>query len=171
MTTLAWGARVSAAFRSRVQQIAAGLGCDPSWLMAVMDQESSLNPAARNPSGAIGLIQFMPQTAAALGVSTEALAAMSAEAQLEEVAAYFRPWTGRLHNLGDTYSVVLWPGMLGKPDAYIVFDKADPHHPARYLENKGLDLNTDGKITRGEVCQRVQSKLDLGLRPGNVWVG
>ncbi len=171
MTALAWGARVSAAFRSSVGHIGAELQCEPSWLMAVMYQESALDPTAHNPSGAAGLIQFMPQTAAALATTTAKILAMSAESQLRLVQEYFQPWAGRLRDLGDVYGAVLWPAMIGQPDGYVVFDKADPHHPARYLENKGLDLNADGKITRGEVCARVQHKLELGLQPGNVWNG
>ena len=173
MQPLAWGAKVSPAFRDRVNQIAAGLGGAPSWLMACMANETgqTFDPAIRNAagSGAVGLIQFMPQTAAALGTSTAALAAMSAEAQLEYVADYFRPWTGRLHSLGDTYGAILWPAMIGKPDSYVVFDKADAAHPKLYLQNHGLDADSNGKITRAEVCSRVQLLLARGLQPGNVW--
>lgn len=178
MTALAWGAKVSPAFRERVDQIGATLSANPacpSWLMAVMAQESgrTFDPSIRNEagSGAVGLIQFMPQTAAALGTSTVELAGMSAERQLEFVADYFRPWTGRLHTLGDTYAVVLWPAMLGKPDSYVVFDKADVAHPKLYLQNHGLDLDRSGKITRQEVCARVTTLLQQGFRPENVWNG
>lgn len=173
MSTLAWGAKVSPAFRERVEQIGAGLGCDASWLMAIMAQESgqTFEASIRNAagSGAVGLIQFMPQTAAALGTSTAALAAMTAEAQLEYVADYFRPWTGRVKSLGDLYGAVIWPAMIGKPDSYVVFDKADPHHPKLYLENHGLDLDHNGKITREEACARVTTLLNMGLKPPNVW--
>lgn len=170
---LAWGAKVSGAFRERVSQIAAAQGCEPSWFMACMAWESgqTFSPSEVNGagSGAVGLIQFMPQTAASLGTSTAELAAMSPERQLEYVADYFRPWVGRLHNLGDLYGAILWPAMIGKPDSYVCFDKADPHHPKLYLQNHGLDFNGDDKITRGEACARVAVLLDRGLRPGNVW--
>lgn len=170
---MAWGARVSAAFRSRVEQIAAGLGIEPGWLMACMAFESgqTFSPSIRNAagSGAVGLIQFMPQTAAGLGTSTVELAQMSPEAQLEYVADYFRPRTGRLHNLGDVYGAILWPAMIGKPDSYVCFDKADSEHPKLYLQNHGLDFNGDGKITRGEAYARVKVLLDRGLQPPNVW--
>jgi hypothetical protein len=176
MTDLAWGAHVSAAFRSRVQEIAAGLSPDPdcaSWLMSAMAFETgqTFSPAIRNAagSGAVGLIQFMPQTAASLGTTVADLGAMSAEAQLECVAEYFRPWTGRLHNVGDLYGAVIWPAMIGKPDSYVCFDKADPDHPKRYLQNIGLDTNRDGKTTRGETYARVLHLLQVGLQPPNVW--
>lgn len=169
MTDLAWGAHVSAAFRSRVQEIAAGLGIEADWLMAVMFQESSLDPAAHNPSGATGLIQFMPQTAAALGTTTAVLAKMPAEQQLEFVADYYRPWTGRMHSVADAYGVVIWPPMVGRPGTYVCFDKKDPKHPARYVQNKGLDYNSDGLITAGEIAARVLAKLAEGRGPHNIW--
>lgn len=169
---LAWGAKVSPLFRDKVIAISNGLGIDPSWLMACMSFESgeTFSPSIRNAagSGAVGLIQAMPSTAAALGTSTEALAAMTAEEQLAFVAAYFKPWTGRLHSLGDVYGAILWPGMIGKPDDAVIFDRADKRHPKRYLQNRGLDFNRDGKITKSEIVARVQRELDRGLLPQNV---
>ena len=65
---LAWGAKVSAAFRNKVRAIASELGTDPNFLMAAMAFETgrSFSPSQRNQagSGAVGLIQFMPRTAA-----------------------------------------------------------------------------------------------------------
>ena len=46
---------------------AAGAPRDLVWLAEV---ESSFNPEARSPAGAVGLFQLMPQTARALGLST-----------------------------------------------------------------------------------------------------
>jgi soluble lytic murein transglycosylase-like protein len=52
-----------------VARIAADVGIDPQLAVGVASQESGLNPAAFNrSSGAIGIMQLMPETAAALGV-------------------------------------------------------------------------------------------------------
>ncbi len=131
----------------------------------------SFRPDARNAagSGAVGLIQFMPQTAAALGTTTEDLAAMTAERQLDYVRSFFWPRQNRLKSLGDLYMAILWPAGIGKPDDYVLFDRSDLDHPARYVQNAGLDLDKDGRITRGEACARVQVKLAEGLEPHNAF--
>jgi hypothetical protein len=171
MSILAWGARVSPEFRAKAREGCADLGIDPSWLMACMAFESgeSFRPDVRNAagSGAVGLIQFMPATAAALGTTIGALCAMTAEAQLDVVMAFFRPHAGRLRNLGDVYMAILWPDGIGRTDEEVLFDRTDPHHPARYVQNAGLDLNRDGRISRGEACARVTAKLSQGLEPRN----
>lgn len=175
MTTLAWGARVSPAFRNGVISLSGYLRLDdPSWPMACMAMETgeTFRADIRNAagSGATGLIQFMPQTAAMLGTSVEDLAKMTPELQLSVyVAAYFKNWVGKLHSLGDFYGVILWPGMIGKSDQTVIFDQTNSQHPKLYLQNKGLDLNHNGQITRGEIISRVQRELDRGLLPGNVY--
>ena len=165
MPEIAWGKKVSAAFKARVITIANTLGCDPSHLMAAMAFESAetFSPSVKNKlSGATGLIQFMPSTAKALGTTTAALAAMSAEAQLDFVALYFKPYKGRLAMLSDVYMAILWPKAVGKPEAYVLFQS-----PSKaYKQNSGLDLNKDGQVTKGEAADKVQRKLTKGLALG-----
>lgn len=172
MTPLAWGRRVSPAFRDRVRAIAADLaGATASDLMACIAWETgrTFSPSVRNGagSGAVGLVQFMPQTALGLHTTTEKLAAMTAEQQLDYVDLYFRPVARRLHNLGDLYCAILWPAGIGKPDDEILFEKGGDR-PKLYLQNKGLDLDHDGDITRGEVTAKVRDLLAEGLLPANV---
>ena len=170
MTPLAWGRRVAPAFRDRVSAIADGLGCAANDMMACIAWESgrTFSPSVRNGagSGAVGLIQFMPQTAALLHTTTEKLAAMSAVDQLAYVDLYFRPWRGRLHNLGDLYCAILWPSGVGQPDDHVLF-AAGGARPKLYLQNKGLDLDHNGAVTRGEVTAKVSALLAEGLLPAN----
>lgn len=169
---LAWGAKVSLAFRDKVRAIASDLRCDPSDLMACMAWESgrSFRPDVRNMagSGAVGLIQFMPSVAASLGTSTEALEALTPEAQLDWVAKYFAPYGGKLHDLASTYMAILWPAGIVKPDTYVLFDKDDKDHPARYRQNAGLDINKDGHVTKAEAASKVIAIKAEGLRPLNI---
>ncbi len=51
-----------------VNEISLEFGIDPSLILAVIQVESNYNVAAVSPVGAMGLMQLMPDTAAALGV-------------------------------------------------------------------------------------------------------
>lgn len=163
---IAWGAKVSPTFKERVLWIADTLEVNPDYLMACIAWESgetfSANIKNKAGSGATGLIQFMPTTARGLGTTTTELAKMSAEDQLNYVYKYFRPFKGRLNNLGDVYMAILWPRGVGKPDSYVVFDGG-----IAYRQNAGLDVNKDGDVTRGECLSKVKAKLVKGLEPRN----
>ncbi len=167
---IAWGSKVSPTFRERVWWIADQLQLDPDDLMSCMAWESaeSFRPDIRNAagSGATGLIQFMPSTAVGLGTTTAKLAAMTAEDQLSFVYKYFRPYKGRLNNLGDIYMAILWPAGVGKPDSYVLWNKATK--PTTYRQNAGLDGNKDGTITRGECLVKIREKLAKGQKSGYV---
>jgi ElaB/YqjD/DUF883 family membrane-anchored ribosome-binding protein len=166
MTVLAWGAKVTPEFREKVRNIAANIGASPSHLMACMAFETgrSFAPWCRNPgSSATGLIQFMESTAQGLGTSTAALAGMSALQQLDYVWEYFKPYRGRLGALGDVYMAILYPVAVGQPDNYPVFKSGSD----AYAANKGLDVNHDGVVTKGECVAFVDKLLAEGLEPGN----
>lgn len=170
MTPLAWGVKVSQAFRDRVRAIAADLGLPQdgaSWLMACMAWESgrTFRSSVCNAagSGAIGLIQFMPATAGSLGTSTEELKNMTPEQQLEYVAKYFEPYRGKLHLLSDVYMVILWPKAVGQPDATVLWDKNS--RPTTFKQNAGLDGDHNGSITKAEAASRVHDCYVQGLQP------
>ncbi len=163
---IAWGKQVSPEFRRKVVAVANRLGLDPNILMAVMAFETGrrFHPATLNRrSGATGLIQFMPRTAEALGTSTRALAAMTGERQLDFVEKYFRPFAGRMADLPAAYMAVLWPAAVSKPLSHVLF--AAPS--AAYEQNKGLDSDKDGKVTKAEAAARVQRMLVEGMKPEN----
>jgi peptidoglycan hydrolase-like protein with peptidoglycan-binding domain len=118
-------------------------------------------------SGATGLIQFMPTTAVGLGTTTAALARMTPEDQLNYVYKYFRPWKGKLKNLGDLYMAILWPLGVGKTDAFVLWEKGS--RPTTYRQNAGLDVNKDNRITRGEAVSKVLQKVARGHEPARLW--
>lgn len=169
MDPLAWGAKIDPDARQKVFGIALRLGVHPDFLMSCIAFESgeTFNPAIRNAagSGAVGLIQFMPQTAAMMETTPEELAEMTVLQQLDYVERYFAPYRGRVQTLADLYMVILWPRGIGQPDYYVLFDKADPYHPLRYIENRGLDFNGDGKILKSEAVLPVARKLEKGRLP------
>lgn len=164
---IAWGAKVSQAFRDRVRWIGTDLGLDPNHLMACIAWESgrSFRPDVKNMagSGATGLIQFMPSTAKALGTSVEALAAMTAEDQLNEVWKYFKPYKGKLKTLSDVYMAILWPKGVGQPEDYPLFTGG-----ITYRQNAGLDVDKDGVVTKREAASKVAKLLSEGLQPNNL---
>jgi hypothetical protein len=164
---IAWGKKVSRQFVDRVIDMARHLETDPCYLMACMAFETggTFRPDIYNKagSGAVGLIQFMPQTATMLGVTSPALASLSAEEQLGFVLRYFLPFKGRLRSLSDVYMAILWPSAVGKPENRVIFRRSDPVRPKLYLQNHGLDLNKDGEITKAECTAKVMKMLNKGL--------
>jgi hypothetical protein len=88
---------------------------------------------------------------------------MSAEDQLNYVYRYFRPFAGRLNNLGDIYMAILWPKAVGQPDSYVLWDKGKS--PTTFRQNAGLDIDKNGKVTRKECLSKILGKLEKGLQP------
>jgi len=80
-----------AAFESMVRREAANAGVDPALVAAVARTESGLDPAARSPAGAVGLMQLMPATATVLGVADP----YDPAANVRAGAAYLRELLGR----------------------------------------------------------------------------
>ena len=119
-TTIAAAYPKGASIAAQIVDVSRRLGLpDPAMLANVINFESGFSPAARNPaSGATGLIQFMPSTAARLGTSTDALARMSASQQMAYVYAYFAPYAGRLTTQADVYAAVFYPAAIGKGAGY-----------------------------------------------------
>lgn len=167
---LAWGAKVSPAFRERVRITGEqDFHFDPNWLMACMAFETArtFSPSVKNPrSSATGLIQFMEATAAHYGTSTAALAAMTAEKQFDFVWLYFRDAIrahGPITRLADCYMAILNPVAMGKPDAYAMWVAGS----SAYAANAGLDADQDHIITKAEAAARVAALLAEGLKPEN----
>lgn len=165
---IAWGARVSPRFKRKVQDIADRLDISPDFLMSCMAFESgeTFSPSIRNAagSGAVGLIQFMPSTARALRTSSDELAAMSPERQLDFVELYFRPYRGRIRTIEDIYMTILFPRAIGRPADYTLFSG----QTTAYRQNKGLDSDRDGAVSKYEAAAAVRAKYQKGMRPGYI---
>ncbi len=148
--------QTSSGFRSALAEMAVGLGLNPSYIAAAMAIETgrTFSPSIQNPfTGAVGLIQFMPATARAMGTSVEALKSMSATAQLAYVKRFFEPYLGRIREdvPGDYYLAVFYPAYIGRPATTVIFSSGD----TGYAQNAGLDRNGDGVITVGDVTATI----------------
>lgn len=67
MTTLS--SRGNLSYVSIARQAALAAGISPDLFVRQIQQESGFNPRAVSPSGAVGIAQFMPATAASMGVN------------------------------------------------------------------------------------------------------
>jgi hypothetical protein len=119
----------------------------------------TFNPALRNSIGATGLIQFIRPTAIGLGTTTDYLATLTRVQQMDWVLKYFK--AGPIRKLSsvtleDLYMAIIWPAAVGKPDSYILFSE-----PSKaYTQNKGLDKNNDGHISKEEAASKVRDQLN-----------
>lgn len=145
-------------FYNKVVQISKRINCSPDDLMALMNSESGINPSKYNSagSGAVGLIQFMPATAKGLGTSTQALAKMSAEEQLVYVEKCIMnsKKAAKLGNSrvgpGTLYALIFLPARANRD---ILTTSGEKY----YAQNKGLDRDHDGKISKADLANRIDS--------------
>ena len=136
------------------------------YLIACMAFESNLNPKATNPySGAVGLIQFMPNICKAYGTTTMEMLGRSFVGQIPYVKKHFQPYYKRTKTLSDMYMAIFMPSFIGKPEEAVIFDRATK--PISYNQNKGLDINKDGKITKMEASLMVLKRYQNGLKDQN----
>lgn len=154
---------VTPEFIREVVAMARRLETRPEWLLAVMSFETggTFSPSQRNPlSGATGLIQFLPSTAASrpLNTSTEALARLTPVEQLRYVELYLARFKGRLNTLEGVYTAVL--SGSPRPDPRTALFRQGTRD---YAQNQGLDLNRDGVITSGEATAQVAARLFGGV--------
>jgi Transglycosylase SLT domain len=147
------------AFGNRVIEIAEYLSVDPNWLMICFYIESGMNPKAVNPvTYATGLIQWTPASAATLGTSCENIKLMTAKEQIEYVLEYLWSWRGRIKCFTDLYLLILYPAIIKHK-----WKGSKVVPPTVYMHNKGLDINTDPKITVEEIRQIALSKAPTTL--------
>jgi hypothetical protein len=99
----------------------------------------------------------MPSTAQGLGTTTQALAGMSRVEQMRYVEKYLSNKGIRGGNLSDVYMSVLFPAAVGKPDNFVLFGRGamSGYTGVAYTQNRGLDSNGDGSVTKAEASAKV----------------
>ena len=168
-------------FQAAVSDTAGRLGIPEEHLYAAMSFETggTFNPSELNQagSGATGLIQFTPATAQGLGTSTEELAGMSRARQMHYVEKYLsNKGIGPNSSLDDVYMAILFPAAVGKSGDYVLFGQGamSGYTGRAYEQNRGLDKNGDGSITKAEAAQKVINHRNsmspwrnpINVRPG-----
>lgn len=150
-------------FCQKVIDISKEIGCAPDDLMTVINLETggTFSPSVQNKdTKATGLIQFMPNTAASLGTTTEKLAKMSAIEQLDYVKKYLinvkntRKITGSI-DATTLYCLIFWPEAATKEDSFVIAKNDHDKTEDTYDLNKSLDTNKDDVITRSDLRTRV----------------
>jgi len=153
-------------FMKELNNVARNLGVDAQDLKKIMDHESKMNPSAVNPSGASGLIQFMPDTAKGIGTTVDDIRMMSGTEQLPLVQKYYKKWgVKKGSTLGDLYMITFMPAVVkqNKPDNFVLGDKNsnkkvwDVNQKALYDQNKVFDIKKRGFFTVGDVKDRINT--------------
>ncbi len=153
---------LSDAFFAMMHTVAATLGTDPEYLLAVMNSESGIKSTAHNPNGhASGLIQFMPATLVRLGWTQghEAFRHLTADEQMPFVQRYYVPYVPQgLNSTARLYQATFLPATLGRgsdPDTVLV-DVNRNDNAFAYEPNNGLDRRKDGRILVGDLTAFVE---------------
>lgn len=152
-------------FMPRLNQVASSLGIEPTVLLNVMRFESGLDSKAVNKmSNAVGLIQFMPNTASGLGTTSDQLFNMSATDQLDYVEKYYRSNGVKPGaTVGDLYILTFMPAARNKPDNFVLGDKRGGtvfglNKSAVYNQNKIFDRSGNGLFTVADVRDTINQR-------------
>jgi len=128
-------------FTSAVSALASKYNISDQEVYAVIQGESGFNPAARNPSGATGLFQFMPTTAEELGTSVDAVMNMSPVEQVALYDNYLERWNYNGDNrLGIMQAA---PAYAGRGPEEVIYAEDS----AAWEQNPGWRELNDGPIT------------------------
>lgn len=121
----------TAQLRELARQDAIAAGIDPATFIQQIQAESGFNPNARNSSGASGIAQFIPSTAAEFGIDPlDPVAALQAAAQYD---AQLMARTGSLVGTLTAYSGGCTPAAPCNPayaEAFRLAQAADNGNPA-----------------------------------------
>jgi len=157
-------------FLAKVDEVAGRLQIEPKYLMAIMKKESGLDPSIQNKKAlqlgkpaAVGLIQFMPKTAAQLGTSSEKLRKMSAVDQMDYVEKFYKPYVKPGMDAGDLYLITFLPWGAGKKASTVLGQRGGSElgstgisKDSIYSMNPTFDTSGKGYFTVADVKQSIQ---------------
>lgn len=124
--------RFPLAFSETVAREADKQSIDPAWVYAVARQESAMDPNARSPVGALGLMQLMPATG--LTIAKQLAADISDRQDLLQPETNIRFGSYYLHKVLERFS--------DNPVLATAAYNAGPHHVQRWFpEHASLDAD------------------------------
>jgi hypothetical protein len=144
--------------KEAIKELSDKLDIQEDWLSLIIYKENrGCTKTPNSLTGAVGIIQWLPSTARALGTSVKELSKMSFTEQLQYVEKYllYVKAVGRINNYEDLYLSIFFPRALGKDNSYIMGIKP-PKNMERdsmsfaqkvYHGNSSIDMNKDGIIT------------------------
>ncbi len=154
------------AFLNKVKQVANNLHCNYRDLLAIMNSESGINANLLSKNKDYGgLIMFnkeyVNRGALGKGITFDQVISASPIKQLDYVEIYFKrakqmakiPDSQTLSS-GQLYALAYLPGRAGRYDLCYSTETGKERH--YYWDNKQLDANNDGKITRDEMGVRIR---------------
>lgn len=154
--------KLGSGFANKLEEISQRLNCNPEDLVGLMYSESGLSASIQNSNGgATGLIQFMPNTAKAMGTTTNELKNMTPVQQLDYVEKCINMSKGvagmssnEKVDAGTLYGLVFLPAVA---DNDVLCDNSSKYSWA-YRGNSGLDLDGNGNISKQDLSNRVRNK-------------
>lgn len=163
LISLSFQKYLSEAQQIKAVEVAAELGINPNWLLAVVYFETAktFSPAKTNSIGSVGLIQFTRDKS---GVNYKTIngkkyvltdiAKMNFVQQMDLVSEYFKEvkrTTGKsLNSFMDVYFAVFFPKALNQSSTYIL-QTSGLSSSLIAKQNPIFDTNKDGKITKSEI--------------------
>jgi len=162
---------ISKALAVEIVRVAKRVGIsDPAFLANVINFESRFNPQIQNKKHwhkgcgggyATGLLQFVPCTAAELGVTVSRIKNMSAIQQMQYVERYFRlpriTKYGSLTRQNDVFMAVFYPEAIGKGPNYVF--------PAS-VQAANYPIKTPG-----DYVKLAEGSLKIGGAESSRWLG
>ncbi|HMT02440.1 MAG TPA: hypothetical protein PKD00_03905 [Burkholderiales bacterium] len=142
-------------FIKEVNVIAKELGVRPELLVIKFYIESKIDPGIANKNtNASGIFQLMPRNMPK-GTTAKEFRDLTATEQLKHYRDYILPYKKYIKNIEDLYVANLCPAALIKGHQVLY------KYPSKeYIQNKGLDMDKNGDISRKDIRRVINSYLE-----------